>query len=159
MSAYTNHGKTTSAKRNSGRKETLTERYRRILRRISSKNHSTTVAQVTAELNIHLEGLISTKPVRFEFHKSNIYGRTAIAKPPISESNAQMVKRCCHECKAWISDNWERASDIVRWVVLRVVPYIRKSLRLENTQGSLRTRSAWYQQWNMGEVLWWFGQK
>jgi hypothetical protein len=26
MSAYTNHGKTTSAKRNSGRKSTLTER-------------------------------------------------------------------------------------------------------------------------------------
>jgi transposase len=34
MSAYTNHGKTTSAKRNSGRKSTLTERDRRILRRI-----------------------------------------------------------------------------------------------------------------------------
>jgi transposase len=29
MSAYTNHGKTTSAKRNSGRKSTLTERDRR----------------------------------------------------------------------------------------------------------------------------------
>jgi transposase len=33
MSAYTNHGKTTSAKRNSGRKSTLTERDRRTLRR------------------------------------------------------------------------------------------------------------------------------
>jgi transposase len=36
MSAYTNHGKTTSAKRNSGRKSTLTERDHRILRRIIS---------------------------------------------------------------------------------------------------------------------------
>jgi transposase len=34
MSAYTNHGKATSAKRNSGRKSTLTERDRRTLRRI-----------------------------------------------------------------------------------------------------------------------------
>jgi hypothetical protein len=33
MSAYTNHGKTTSAKRNSGRKTTLTERVCRKLRR------------------------------------------------------------------------------------------------------------------------------
>jgi transposase len=39
MSAHTNHGKTTSAKRNSGRKSTLTERDRR------------TVAQVTGQHN------------------------------------------------------------------------------------------------------------
>jgi hypothetical protein len=41
MLAYTNHGKTTSAKRSSGRKSTLTERDRRTLRRIVSKNHRT----------------------------------------------------------------------------------------------------------------------
>jgi predicted transcriptional regulator len=41
MSAYTNHGKTTSAKRNSGRKSTLIERYRRTWRRTVSKNHRT----------------------------------------------------------------------------------------------------------------------
>jgi transposase len=54
MSAYTNHGKT-SAKRNSGRKSTLTEREPRTLRRTVSKNHRTIAAQVTAELNIHSE--------------------------------------------------------------------------------------------------------
>jgi hypothetical protein len=58
-SAYTNHGKTTSEKRNSGRKSTLTERYRCALRRTVSKNHRTTAAQVTAELNIHLEDPVS----------------------------------------------------------------------------------------------------
>jgi transposase len=47
MSAYTNRGKTTSAKRNRGRKSTLPERDRRTLRRIVSKNHTTTAAQVT----------------------------------------------------------------------------------------------------------------
>jgi transposase len=61
MSAYTTRGKTTSAKRNSGRNSTLTERDRRILTRIFSKNHRTTAAQVTAELNIHLEGPVPTK--------------------------------------------------------------------------------------------------
>jgi transposase len=51
MSAYTNRGKTTSAKRNSGRNSTLTERDRRTLRRIVSKNHTTTAAQVTGQQN------------------------------------------------------------------------------------------------------------
>jgi transposase len=63
MSAYTNHGMTESAKRNSGRKSTLTERSR-TSKSIVSKNHRHTAAGVTAELNIHLEGLISTKTVR-----------------------------------------------------------------------------------------------
>jgi transposase len=53
MSAYTNHGKTISAKRNSGQKSTLTERDRRTLRRIVSKNNRPTAAHVTAELNIY----------------------------------------------------------------------------------------------------------
>jgi transposase len=35
MSAYTNHGKTTSAKKNSGRKSKLIERDRRSLRSVS----------------------------------------------------------------------------------------------------------------------------
>jgi transposase len=61
MSAYTSHGKTTSARRNSGRKSTLSERDHHTLRRIVSKNHKTTAAQVIAELNIHLEDPVSTK--------------------------------------------------------------------------------------------------
>jgi transposase len=87
--AFTKHGKTTSAKRSSGRKSTLTERDRRTLW-IASKNHRTTAAQVTAELNIHLEDPVSTKTARRELHKSNIHGRAAIAKPLITVSNAQM---------------------------------------------------------------------
>jgi transposase len=51
MSVYTNHGKTTSEKRNSGRKSTLTESDRRTLRRNVSKNHRTTAAQVTEQHN------------------------------------------------------------------------------------------------------------
>jgi hypothetical protein len=51
--AYTNHGKKISAKRNNGRKSTLTETDGRILRRIVSTNHRTTAAQVRVELKIY----------------------------------------------------------------------------------------------------------
>jgi hypothetical protein len=60
----------------------LTERDRHTSR-IVLKNHRTTAAQVTAELNIHLEDPVSTKTVQSELHKSNIHGRAAIAKRPI----------------------------------------------------------------------------
>jgi ribosomal protein S18 len=65
MSAYTTHGKRTSAKWNSGRKSTPTERDLHTLRRIVSKTHRISTAQVTgtAELNIHLEDPVSTKAV------------------------------------------------------------------------------------------------
>jgi transposase len=49
VSAYTNHGKTISEKRNSGRKSALTERERRTLRRIVSKNYRTTAAHVRGQ--------------------------------------------------------------------------------------------------------------
>jgi transposase len=88
MLACTNYGKTTSAKRNSGRKSTLTERDCRVFRRIFSKNHKTTAAHVTAVLNTHLEDPVSTKTVLRELHKSNIHGKAAIARPLITESNA-----------------------------------------------------------------------
>jgi predicted transcriptional regulator len=112
MSAYTNHGKTTSAKRNSGRKSA--ERDRRTLRRIISKNHRATAAQVIAEVNIRLEDPVPTKTVRRELHKSSFHGRTATAKPLISESNARTRKRWCHDHKTWTSDNRKRARGMVR---------------------------------------------
>jgi hypothetical protein len=51
---HTDHGKTSSAERNSGRNLELSERNRRILKRIVSKDHRT-AANVTAELYSHLE--------------------------------------------------------------------------------------------------------
>jgi hypothetical protein len=44
---------------NSDKKLTFTEIGRRTLGRIVSKYHRTTAAQVTAKLNIHLEGLFT----------------------------------------------------------------------------------------------------
>jgi transposase len=60
MSLYTNHGKTTPAKRNCGQKSTLTVRDQHTLRRIVWKNRRTTTTKMTAELNIHHEDPVST---------------------------------------------------------------------------------------------------
>jgi len=46
-----------------GAKPKLSERDCLTLKRIVSKNHRTTAAKVTAELNIHIEDPVSTKPV------------------------------------------------------------------------------------------------
>jgi hypothetical protein len=40
MSAYMNHGKTTSVKRNNGQKSTLTEKDRCVLRTVASKKQN-----------------------------------------------------------------------------------------------------------------------
>jgi hypothetical protein len=101
------------------------DRDRRRLRRIVSKNHRT-AAQVTGEVNIHLEDPVFTKTVWRELHKSSIHGRAAIAKPLLTESNAQIRKRWRHYHKTWTSDNWKCTRDRVTCVVHHAVPYIRK---------------------------------
>jgi predicted transcriptional regulator len=52
---YTNHGRTSSVKRNSSLKSKLSGRDRHTLKRIVSINHRSTAAKVTAELYNHLE--------------------------------------------------------------------------------------------------------
>jgi hypothetical protein len=86
----------------------------------------------------------STKTVRREFHKPNIHGRAATPKPLITESNAQTRKRWCHDHKTWTSDNRKRARDMVRWVVLHAVLYVRKSLRFREHPKKPTVRNAWF---------------
>ena len=88
MTTYTNHGRTSSANRNSGRKPKLSERDCHTLKRTESINHRSTASKVTAELNIHLEDRFHKN--RRELHVSNSHGRAAIAKPLITENSAQM---------------------------------------------------------------------
>ncbi|XP_055932000.1 uncharacterized protein LOC129962278 [Argiope bruennichi] len=59
MAAYTQRGKTSLANQNSGRKEKLGERGRRVLKRIVMSKKPTTAEKVTADLNIHLESPMS----------------------------------------------------------------------------------------------------
>jgi hypothetical protein len=62
-----------------------------------------TATQLTAEVNIHLEDIVSTKLSDVSI-KSNIQGNDAIVKHLITESNVQMRKRWCHEYKTWALD-------------------------------------------------------
>jgi transposase len=93
VTAYTDHGETSSAKRNSGRKPKLSERDCLTLKTIVSKNYRIAAAKLTAELNIHHEDPVSMKTVRRELHKSNIHGTAAIAKDLITENNAKRRKK------------------------------------------------------------------
>jgi hypothetical protein len=67
----------------------------------------------TAKLIIRLEDPVSTKTVQRELQKCNIYDRAANAKPLITESNAHMRKRWCHDHKTWTSDHWKRSHGMV----------------------------------------------
>jgi hypothetical protein len=61
--------------------------------RFKKSHNNCSTGDRTAELIIHLEDHpVSTKTVRCELYKSNIHGRTAIAKPLTTESNFQMHK-------------------------------------------------------------------
>ena len=72
MTTYTNHGRTPSARRNSCQKPKLSERDHCTLKRIVSKNHRSTAAKVTAELNNHLEDRI---------HKNSLTRASQIQNP------------------------------------------------------------------------------
>jgi predicted transcriptional regulator len=99
MSAYTNHGKTTSGNRNSeGKINTDTKRSSYIEKDCfeKSQNYCST-GDRTAKVNIHLDNPVSTKTAQCQLHKSNIHNRTAIAKPLITERKAQMHKLWCHD--------------------------------------------------------------
>jgi hypothetical protein len=158
MSAYTNHGKTTLLKRNSGWESTLSGRDHHKLRRVASKNHRIVAAQVRGELNIHLENPVSTKTVWCELHKSNTHSRAAIGKPQITESNAQMGKRWCHHHKTWKSDKWKRARYGQMSRLSRCFLHQEEFTFGEHPRKP-PIRNAWFQQWNTGKVLCWFGQQ
>ena len=72
MITYTNHGRTSSSKGNSGQKPKIRERDRHTLKRTVSINHRTTAAKVTAELNIHLEDRV---------HKNSVTRASEIQHP------------------------------------------------------------------------------
>jgi len=129
MLAYTNQGKTSSAK-NCGRKPQLSERDCQTLMTKVSKNYRTTVAKVKAELNIYLEDQVSNETVWRELHKSNIQSRDVIAKPLITENKAKRWTDDVMVIKPW-------CLKIGNMLHGHVVPNIRLGLCLENAQESL----------------------
>jgi hypothetical protein len=107
MTAYTRDGKTSSAKRNTGRKKKLGERDRRVLKRIVARNHKQTLAQITAEANRHLQDPVSSRTVQRELHAANIRGRVAIRKPLVSTRNAAKRRQWCRAHQSWSAQRWQ----------------------------------------------------
>jgi hypothetical protein len=108
-----------------------------------SQNYCTTGESKTELKNV------PTIIVRRELHKSNMHGTAAIAKPLITESNAQLYKQWCHDHKTWTSDNRERTRVMFRWVVRPS----RCSLHQEEFTFGEQSRkptiqNVWLQQWN-----------
>ena len=68
-------GKTSSLKRNSGRKRKLSISDRWTLTRIVRKDHKTTAPYITAEINDHRKNPIFSKTVRRELHKAGFHER------------------------------------------------------------------------------------
>ncbi|GFY30840.1 transposable element Tc1 transposase [Trichonephila clavipes] len=91
MTVYTNLGKVSSAKHNSGRK--LKDRDRRVLKRIVAQNRKTTLPQITSEMNTHLLNSVSTKTIERELHTANIQGRVAIREN--RQFRGRMLQRNC----------------------------------------------------------------
>ncbi|GAA6220080.1 uncharacterized protein LOC103369504 [Lates japonicus] len=81
MTVYIKHGRTASAKKNSGRKSKLTEKDRQTLLRIVDEHPEYTASKITSELNRHLSHTVSVKTIRRELHKAGIFRGGANRKP------------------------------------------------------------------------------
>lgn len=88
MTVYIKHGRTASAKNNSGRKSKLSEKDRHALLRIVDEHPEYTASKITAELNRHLSHTVSVKTIRRELHKAGIFRGPASRKKE-SDADAQ----------------------------------------------------------------------
>lgn len=88
MTVYVKHGRTASAKKNSGRKSKLTEKDRQTLLRIVDEHPEYTASKITTELNRHLSHTVSVKTIRRELHKAGIF-RGAANRKPETETDTQ----------------------------------------------------------------------
>lgn len=81
MTVYVKHGRTASAKKNSGRKSKLTEKDRQTLLRMVDEHPEYTALKITTELNRNLSHTVSVKTIRRELHKAGIFRGAASRKP------------------------------------------------------------------------------
>ena len=91
---------------------------------------------------------VSTKTVWWEIHNSNIYGRTVVAKPLITENNANRCKRWCDDHETWLSDDWK--------CIIWSDESFPTSGRVHQPRKPV-ILNAWFQLWNMEADLLWLG--
>ena len=78
----------TTVQPRSGRSHKLTERDRRVLKRVARKNCVSSVATLTTEFQTAFGSNVSTNSVRRELHEMGFHGRAAVHKPKITMRNA-----------------------------------------------------------------------
>ncbi|GFW54148.1 transposable element Tc1 transposase [Trichonephila clavipes] len=81
MTVYTNLGKVSSEKHNSGQKSKLKDHNRRMLKRVLNRKCKTSLPQMTSEINTYLQNPESMKTIQRELQAVNVHGRAAIPKP------------------------------------------------------------------------------
>ena len=107
MTAREKYSKNSSAKHKSGRSSSLSEMERRTLTRIVSIDHKTTSGKIKTELNEHLDRSVLTKKIRWEWHKSGFYGRTAIKKPLLTQTKVAEHLKWCKRHKGRSLEQWK----------------------------------------------------
>lgn len=93
MTVYVKHGRTASAKKNSGRKSKLTEKDRQTLLRIVDEHPEYTASKITTELNRNLSHTVSVKTIRRELHKAGIFRGAATRKPEADTDTDTTIAR------------------------------------------------------------------
>uniref|UniRef100_A0A8C3ASY5 Transposase Tc1-like domain-containing protein n=1 Tax=Cyclopterus lumpus TaxID=8103 RepID=A0A8C3ASY5_CYCLU len=94
MTVYIKHGRTASAKKNSGRKSKLTEKDRQTLLRIVAEHPKYTASKITSELNRHLSHAVSVKTIRRELHKAGIFRGAGSRKTEAETDKKQKLSVC-----------------------------------------------------------------
>lgn len=95
MTVYIKHGRTASAKKNSGRKSKLTEKDRQTLLSIVDEHPEYTASKITSELNRHLSHTVSIKTIRRELHKAGIFRGAASQKPETETDSPKLDEKNC----------------------------------------------------------------
>ena len=97
----------TTAQPRSGRPHKLTERDRRVLKRVAWKNRLSSVATLTTEFQTDSGSNVSTSTVRRELHEMGFHGRAATRKPKITMRNAKCWLEWCKSHRHLTVEQWK----------------------------------------------------
>jgi hypothetical protein len=153
MSAYTNHGKTTSAKRNGGRKSTLTEKGNVV-------HWEGLFRKITQLLQQNWMFILRTMFPQKLFDVSIRNPASSVGLQLLNLWLLKIMLRFVNDGATTIKSGHQTSGNV--WHGQMSHPS-RCSLHQEEfTLGEAprkpTVRNAWFQRWNTEEVLWWYGQ-
>ena len=112
----------TTAQPQSSRLHKLTERDRRVLKRVAQKNHLSTVETLTTEFQTASGSNVSPSTVCRELHEMGFHGRAAAHKPKITMRNGKHRLEWCKAHRHWTLEQWKHVlwSDESHFTILAV---------------------------------------